>query len=305
MDIALNLALLDFEEVALLLLATSWLLGTRALGPLKPLARGEEFRTVSGIEVASFRSDGNDSLFNGRAWSAAAAGAAMAKGCELQACGLWQEGELRLSLALRLERWSGVTLAFPLTDPLAQYSDLQGEGDALGLLERTVRYLARSTDARALVFFRVRSGTALAEALDRMGAARLRSGQAPYIDLARHASHEAWLASFGATTRKSRRQRRRRLETRGTVAFQAITAGAEAGRAAQAILVLKRNWMRANGLKSRVLDDPHWSSALAEIISSADSNAVVSCLTLDGKLIAGEIGFVAEGDYFSYLGADD
>lgn len=300
-----NLALLDFEEVALLLMASSWLLGARRCAPAKPLAPGEQFRAATGAEVAALRPESDQGLFQGRAWSQAAARAALSGGCELHGCGLWREGGLQAFLALRIERRKGLAIAFPLTDPLAQYSDLSGAGDALALLQRTVQHLAETTDVHALVLPRVRSDSALARALDQTGSIRLRESHAPYIDLSRHASHDAWLASFGAATRKSRRQRRRKLEARGEVGFRAIPAGEEAGRAARDLIDLKRSWMQANGLGSRVLDDPLWISALAGIVAAPDSRAVVSCLTLDGRLVAGEIGFVAANVYHSYLGAYD
>lgn len=302
----MGLALFDMEEFALMVLASSWIAGTLARRQTKPLARGDSFADYAGaaaLSALSFNAGG--ALFSRPVWLRAASRAAAAKGCDVRVFGIWRGAQLRKSLAVRIERKGGLALAFPVVDPLAQYTELQGSGDGEVLLDHVLRQLRSTTDAQALVLSRVRSDGPLARALAGSGAVKLRCGRAPYIDLTRHASHAAWLDSFGAATRKSRARRRKKFEAAGKTGFMVLSAGREAAETATRLIEFKRRWLQANGLSSRVLDDPAWTEALIEIVAAPDSSCVVSCLTLDGELVAGEVGFVSDDAYASYLGAYD
>jgi len=299
-----SLAFMDIEDIALILLASSGVAGALSRTRGKPLAEGENFAVRAGAAaVAAMSPEAGGGVFHRPAWLKAASRAAAEKGCDIRLFGIDRAGRPSKSLALRIERRGALVLAFPILDPLAQYTEMHGEGDSRAFIERVARQLRETTDAHALVLSRVPSGGALAEALRAAGAFTLRTGRAPFIDLTRFSSHGEWLESFSATTRKSRRQRRRKLEASGVVRFEVLAAGPEAAEVAARLVEMKRRWMHRCGLKSRVLDDPIWTSALLEVAASPDSGGMVSRLTLDGVLVAGELGFVAGDTYLSYLGA--
>ncbi len=301
--------MLGFEDVALLVLISSWVSGAFSRRPAAPLRKGDSFSALQGAAaVTTLASDamgGAPGLFNYGAWLRAGSRAAASKGCDVRFFAIWRAGRIARSLALRIERRRGFSLAFPVVDPLAQYTCVQGEGGCEGLIDRVVLQLRKTTDVDALVLSRVPTDGALAEALNTAGAFKVRTSRAPYVDLTRFSSYAEWFDSFGAVTRKSRRNRRKRFEAAGTTDFKVLAAGPEAVDAAKLLIGFKRKWIRTNGLTSRVLDDDAWTDALVEVVASPDSGAVVSCLCLNGELVAGEVGFVSGDTYLSYLGAYD
>lgn len=301
--------MLGFEDVALLLLISSWLSGALARRPAAPLHKGDSFSALQGAAavstLASSAIESASGFFNHGPWLRAASRAAASKGCDVRAFAIWRAGRIARSLALRIERWGGFSLAFPVADPLAQYTCVQGEGSCEGLVDRVVLQLRKTTDVDALVLSRVPTDRALAKALNAAGAFKVRTSRAPYIDLTKFSSYSEWVESFGTATRKSRRNRLKKFESAGSTGFRIIEAGSEAVDAARRLVGFKRWWIETNGLTSRVLDDDAWTGALLEVVASPESGAVVSCLCLNGDLVAGEVGFVSGDTYLSYLGAYD
>lgn len=210
----------------------------------------------------------------------------------------------RGAFALRLERRLGVTLGHALCDPVAQYTELAGSWPQ-DLPADALRTALVEAGIDALVLPKLRDDGPLARLLPPV-ALRTHEMLAPVLPIASFADADAFHAAFGATTRKSRRQRQARFSRLGEVAFaceRGVTA--ETGAALGEIVAMKRDWLDARGLVSRVLHEPVWTAALVEALLGLKDDLVLSRLTLDGQLVAGEIGILAGGTYRSYLGAYD
>lgn len=208
------------------------------------------------------------------------------------------------AFALRLERRLGVTLGHALCDPVAQYTEVAGIWPA-ELTAADLQGALTGAHVDALVLPKLRDDGCLARLL-RDHAFRAHEMRAPALVLGGFAGIEEFNAAFGATTRKSRRQRQARFAKLGAVAFSCLRGvGEETARQIDEIVALKRRWLEARGLVSRVLHEPVWTRALRDALLGLGENLVLSRLTRDGELVAGEIGIVVGATYRSYLGAYD
>ena len=243
-----------------------------------------------------------DDGFAGIAFVKTGARAALALGRGVILVLARRDGRTLAGLALRLERRLGVTLGHALCDPVAQYTEMSGSWPA----ELTAADLQRSlaeAQIDALVLPKLRDDSSLARLLP-PGVMRTHEMLAPALSLDGFADLEGYNAACGATTRKSRRQRQTRFAKLGDVAFvcgQGV--GQETRKHIDDIIAMKRRWLDSRGLVSRVLHEPVWTQALRDSLLGLGDNLVLSRLTLDGALVAGEIGIVVGETYRSYLGA--
>lgn len=211
-----------------------------------------------------------------------------------------RQGEATSLLALRVERLLGTRVAVALTHPIAQYADAVGAPLAAHDLERAGRLLAeRGVDA--LLLRKVRADSGLHGALQAAGRSQHAGETALYIDLVGYESFAAYEAAFSSTTRRNRRQRRKKLEAQaGPLSFD-VLRGADALPAFETALDWKRRWLSERGLSSPVFDGGAWENLLRGTVSSGD--AIVFTLRGGDRLVAVEVGFADESTYVAYLGA--
>ena len=209
----------------------------------------------------------------------------------------------RFVLPLRLDGVAGFTIASPLTTPLAQYFD--GIGTPLpGVLDAIGDALSRETSATVLRLSHVREDAGIAGWLDDMRTTVTPRGGAVAAELAGLPSVDAYLATLSTSIRKRTRQRRRQLGELGKVAFS-VVPGHQAEDTTSLLIRMKSDWLGSRGLVSRAFADRRMLATLARVVAAAESGSVVSALTLDDRVIAGEIGFVQASRYVAYLGAYD
>lgn len=210
---------------------------------------------------------------------------------------------IRSILPLRVSRKFGAVIAQGTATPLAQYCDCLGAPMSVEDLERIGARLREDYGVDLILLRKVRRDGGLWSALSEVGVAQNARARAPYIDLSVFPSFNAYDASFSRTTRRSRKQRLRKLEERvGPVRFQ-VHAGADAAAETDLAIGWKRAWLAGQGLTSPVLDDDTWCSALRR--AARLPHAFVSVLYGAEQPLAIELGFIGDGDYASYLGAYD
>lgn len=213
------------------------------------------------------------------------------------------DGLVRSILPLRVTRKLGAVIAQGVAAPMAQYTDCLGSPLSVEDLESIGARLREAYAVDLVLLRKVRRDGGLWPALSALGLSQNALTTAPYIDLSAFRNFAAYDASFSRTTRRSRKQRARKLEERvGQVRFQVQPGAAAAAETALAIR-WKRAWLTAQGLKSPVLDDDNWGRALQR--AAALPHAVVSVLYGADRPLAIELGFMAGADYSSYLGAYD
>ncbi len=113
-----------------------------------------------------------------------------------------------------------------------------------------------------------------------------------------------YTAKRSRNTRKRDRQRRRRLEEMGALAFEIAEDTASRHRMLDAILAQKASWFAARGIIDPFAA-PGASEFLHALIDEADAarHLHVSTLTLDGEVIAGNFGYLHDGELNAVIGS--
>ncbi|HRO49914.1 MAG TPA: GNAT family N-acetyltransferase [Hyphomicrobium sp.] len=209
-------------------------------------------------------------------------------------------GRVASLLALRTERLMGARVAVALVHPLAQYADTAGAALTPEELAQATTLLA-ARGLNMLLLRKVREDSSLHAALSANGHSQSASETALYIDLAAFGTLDAYEASFSSTTRRNRRQRRKKLEAlAGPLSF-AVLRGEEALAAFDKALDWKRAWLADRGIASPVFDSGAWEGLLRSMVASGEG--IVSTLHAGDRLVAVELGFADEATYIAYLGA--
>ena len=199
-----------------------------------------------------------------------------------------------------------------LTEPYCQYGnvlvDLDAGVGAEGLVEDCWRTIGRE-NVDAVVVDNV-PGSKLAKRLCANGAlTAVSAGLNSAMDLTEFGGcYVSYRASLKSTTRRSRNKRRNKLAAHGTLGYRVHFGGTrEYAALVRTGIDMKRLWLRTTGRATRALNLPHVDEFLASLPNTpaGDNGAVAAALTLDGRPIAVEIGFLYHQRFYSYLGAFD
>ncbi len=222
-----------------------------------------------------------------------------------------ENGNLILVWPLVEDRVSmGLTVLKTLGEPHGQYAGLLAEPGSTGLAAIAAAWtrIRSLSGIDAVELSNVPAGSLLAAALAPEAGFTPSGDTSAVLDLTRYASWDAFFQSLSASCRKSRRRKRRKLEALGTLEFRVHTPQSTGfAEAVAAALALKTIWLRETGKASRALsmdNNVGFFSGLADCPAGA-GRVLVGELALDGRMIAGEIGFERNGHFISYLGAYD
>lgn len=269
--------------------------GPAALGRLEP-----EWHALMAAAA------GKPTIYQSHEWAAACA-ARLRPGARLSLLTARNRGRLVAVAPLMTERRLGLATLTWLGGNLTIYGDVLAEANVnvAAWLERAFVDAAARGEAQSLALGNVRADARVAPFLEK-AAARTVSHAAPWIDLRSLGSFEAWQARQSRSTRRSRSRRMKQLEAIGAVSFTFERAGPDTDRRIAELFTMKQAWARARGVISRTIGDQEFEAVVTAVASSGGlSGARLSVLSLDGRAIAIELGFVSGGVYASYLGAYD
>lgn len=213
------------------------------------------------------------------------------------ACGA---GKTQWILPLRIERGFGIRQALPLVSPLGQYAPEPPYEIPADTLRQLTDWLRTEHGCDLVVLRRVRQTNPLAALLEEAGAVKSQPGEALFVDLAAFGDFETYQQSFSSKKRANWRRDLRRLEDEGKVAFEVVEGG-NAAELLRTAIGWKRGWLDDLGVTSPVIHNEGWCDALLECAAAGHGH--VSVLTVDGRSVAVELGFVEDGGYIAYLGA--
>ncbi|MHC4971799.1 MAG: GNAT family N-acetyltransferase [Planctomycetota bacterium] len=132
---------------------------------------------------------------------------------------------------------------------------------------------------------------------------------APYIDWSEWSDWEAYYRKRSKNLRGDLGRRRRRLAEQGEVVFERVTSASEAQETLEWILEYKSAWMRNTGLRTQDggVDTPTTQEFYRAVVADAcaSGNLCLVTLTVDGNLIAAEMGFLFERLFVYEIGAYD
>ncbi len=133
------------------------------------------------------------------------------------------------------------------------------------------------------------------------------SDDAPAIDLRGFADLDAYRATLSKNRRSSLRRRLRSLRASHDVAFVSLEDGDARQQAVADAMAFKRAWLEAQQAVGSAYASDYFETSFRDIAADpACGEAMkVFALTVDGRTVAVEIGFVAGSTYQSHIGAFD
>ena len=135
--------------------------------------------------------------------------------------------------------------------------------------------------------------------------------EAPYVDWADWPDWEAYWRKRTKNVRKGLARRRRRFEEQGKVGFGFVTSPEEMVETLEWMHGHKAAWMKSKGLKmqdGRIDTAVHMREFYRTFVADtafASKHLRLATLTLDGNVVAGQLGFLFEGTFSAIISAYD
>ncbi|MDA7945948.1 MAG: GNAT family N-acetyltransferase [Hyphomicrobiaceae bacterium] len=198
-------------------------------------------------------------------------------------------------------RWMGA--------PVSQYGDalMSDHPAAPDLLRAGLDFVGRITEADLLDLRKVRSDSAAARVLTKLGARALNEASAPYMSLASAADFDAYAQRYSARSRKQRRRRRRRLGELGALRFECLEPGTEASARAADTVAQKQASLRRTGAVATALEDARFEQFFRDFAKepSRSATCLVSLLYCGNDVVAREIGLQCKDGYLAHVAVYD
>lgn len=222
---------------------------------------------------------------------------------------LWQSRDLALLCPLAVSRHGPFKVARWLGDPLTQYGNVLVSPNAadVGIIDHFWKELKalREFDLTLLRF--VRDESPITEILE-ADAVELSREQAASVDLTQFEDWQGFEDWFKGRHKKNSirnwKRKRRRLEEKGKLELNRVQPGQDAKRSVPDVLELKAQWVKRSGLVDSTFSRQESATLLGSLAEDAELNAecVLFALTLDGRPIAYDLGFLSFGRYVSHIG---
>jgi CelD/BcsL family acetyltransferase involved in cellulose biosynthesis len=204
----------------------------------------------------------------------------------------------------------GVRMLRMMGEPHTQYGNILTANGTLSSKHRQMFESALAEDkvCDGLVCNYVPADSPLAQL---MGSARrlMRlDNQSLVVELSKHRNASDYEASLSKNTTKNLRRRRKHLEGMGDLTFEVFRPG-DAGYhiAINDGMAMKQQWLTATGRLGLGLKQSGHATFLSNIprLKETGDGPLAFVLSVAGKSVAIELGFLQRGHYYSYLGAFD
>lgn len=217
------------------------------------------------------------------------------------------QGRLVGILPLKRVRTRLAAVLTGLGEPFQQYTDvLVAPGAGVEVAEELVRAACGLKRCGGLSFLKVRDDSLLATVLGARGAARGNIDAAPYVDLRPFPVFDDYLKTINAKTRKNMRNARNRLARESVLGHRVLTDPAEIDALVARAHAGRERWLEELGLTSRAFRDPGFGDFTRAVAAPESGLSVLAMsLTLDGRPIADQWGFVLNGRYYAYVATWD
>jgi CelD/BcsL family acetyltransferase involved in cellulose biosynthesis len=194
-----------------------------------------------------------------------------------------------------------------LGEPHTQYGNILTETGTLSSkhMKMFETALASNMACDGLVCNYVPAGSALEQL---MGTSRRMSrldNQSLMVDLAKFSNAAAYDASLSKNTTKNLRRRRKHLEDMGALKFDVLRPDDQGyGAAIHEGIAMKQQWLAETGRLGLGLKHAGHAAFLTNIpqLAEAGDGPLAFVLSVAGKAVATELGFLQRGHYYSYMG---
>lgn len=212
---------------------------------------------------------------------------------------------------VRVTKSFGIKTIRTLGEPLAQYANILIDTDLLSIQEaRTCwRDVSKDLKADAIVLDRVLKGSQLALVLDQKNISNEKEDLSLIMNLEGVEDWDTFHAAFKKTVRRGRRRRFRKLEDEvGAIELKVHFGGSQEYKdAVKLALEYKMIWLKENGRNMASFADDRAMPFLADLKGNSEQldGAIAYVMTVDGKPVAIELGFLQDKRYYCFLGAFD
>ena len=231
------------------------------------------------------------------------------KVCHPFVLALWTGSVLEAVWPLMIERKrGGLRVLRALGEPHTQYATILCRNGTLRDDQRTALVTAAlsARTADTAVIRSVPHQSILAQVLPRATDMPDMRTEAALLDLRGYATSADFFSSLDGNHRRKRARRRNALARRGAIGFCALRPNDDGfPEAIDTCLAFKREWLARTGRYSLGLSIPGHAGFLAALQSGSSGDPLAFVLTVDGKPVAIEIGFLRHGHYYAYLGGFD
>lgn len=177
-------------------------------------------------------------------------------------------GRLVLVMPLVVHRKAGLKQLVWLGEPVSQYGDVIAAPEARNAecLDQAWRFCIAATHADNANLRKVREDATVAPLLKSLGTRITATEEAPYLDLRRAPDFASYMTAHPSKGRvKNRRRQMRRLQERGTVAFDCHCGSVEAAQLASYAILLKRVWLKTQAKVSPALADKRFEAFFHDV----------------------------------------
>lgn len=210
-----------------------------------------------------------------------------------------RDGALVLVLPLATRRSGLFAQTMWMGDPVGQYGDalVDDSGDREDLLSGAFDFLSRRLKTDLLWLRRVRADAHVTPALERRAAIAVDRQKAPFMTLSSANDFAAFEQRYSSKARKNRRRLARRLQEKGSFAFERHHGGDAARALALEAVALKSRWLADRGLVSSAVGDARLSRMFADLALGAERpvDCIVAALKSAGETAAVEVSFPCKG----------
>jgi CelD/BcsL family acetyltransferase involved in cellulose biosynthesis len=184
---------------------------------------------------------------------------------------------------------------------------VEASPQAVDWIEAAVRHLLKTAPCDVVILDAIRDDAAVAPALRRQLPIRFDDSPAPFIDLRQWADWESFEANLQRNFRRQLNRRMRRLNEAGAVRMTFETQSDALEATVHWIVERKREWIKERGLTNELgVSDDHAAMFVRLLKNPArPEGALLARLTLDGTLIAADIGVLVGKRFYSDLGTFD
>ncbi len=177
-----------------------------------------------------------------------------------------RDGRLDLILPLAVARVAGLRQLSWMGEPVSQYGDLIAAPEAADTttLAAAFAFAVATTGADVANLRKVRADALVAPMLALRQSSITATEEAPFMSLASAPDYETYESRHPSKRRKNRRRHMRRLEERGTVAFEQQSGTDAAAQLADYAIRLKRAQLKGKGGVAPTLADPRFAAFFAD-----------------------------------------
>lgn len=222
--------------------------------------------------------------------------------------GVYQNDSLVALLPLRLQKKRFRTVLSGLAEPFQQYTEmLLAPGHDARAVFRPIRLALNGFGADYLHLGQVRRDGPLFAAIDGDLQPTGEDKGAPNVPLHNWPDLEAYFKSLNAKSRKNLRNLHNKLARTGEIAHQVAFEGPLLDAVIERTFAGRTEWLARMGLTSRAFRNSGFEAFVDRFKDAQTSGvkAVAMCLTLDGKPIAEQWGFVYAKRYYAFISTWD